>query len=181
MLKRTVRWRSLEHSGLEHLDIEESAAGYRVRSSVTGEFEGYDYGAFYELTIAPDWTFRSLDLRRTDGGELSLRADGRGYWTDGDDRHLPEFDGCIDIDISATPFTNTLPIRRLRLGDGASQHLRITWVPMDTLQPFVDEQIYSKIDASHWHYAAADGSFDADIVVDADGLVVDYPPLFARI
>ena len=62
-----------------------------------------------------------------------------------------------------------------------SAPLRIVWVPMDSLAPFVDEQIYAKRDDTRWHYAAADGSFEADILVDGDGLVVDYPPLFARI
>jgi len=180
-LRRTVRWRPLEYAGLEHLMLEETAEGYRARSTVIGSFEGVDYGASYDLALAPDWTFRSLDLRRADGAALGLRADGKGRWADDAGREFATLEGCIDIDISATPFTNTLPIRRLGLAAGESRRLRIAWVPMDSLEPFVDEQIYTKVDDTHWRYAAADGSFDADIVVDFDGLVVDYPPLFARI
>ena len=32
-----------------------------------------------------------------------------------------------------------------------------------------------------FRYEAVDGSFAADITVDADGLVVDYPSLFVRV
>ena len=50
---------------------------------------------------------------------LHLESDGEGHWQEnGKDR--PDLHGCIDIDIQATPFTNTLPIRRLGLKTGES-------------------------------------------------------------
>jgi hypothetical protein len=35
---------------------------------------------------------------------LILSTDNYNRWFDQNNRHLPELDGCIDIDISATPF-----------------------------------------------------------------------------
>jgi hypothetical protein len=47
--------------------------------------------------------------------KLELISDGRGKWTDASGNPLPALDGAIDMDLSVSPFTNTLPIRRLRL------------------------------------------------------------------
>jgi hypothetical protein len=55
------------------------------------------------------------------------------------------------------------------------------YVPFDTFRPLVDEQRYRCVSRLHYRYEAVDGSFDADITVDEDGLVVDYPPLFSRL
>ena len=86
-----------------------------------------------------------------------------------------------NIDISGTPFTNTLPIRRNRdWVIGEPRRFNMAWVPLDTLEPFQDGQIYTPLGDNRWRYQAADGSFEAEILVDDDGLVVDYPGLFRR-
>ena len=41
--------------------------------------------------------------------------------------------GCIDVDIRATPFTNTLPIRRLALQPGESRDLRMAFIDVPGL------------------------------------------------
>jgi hypothetical protein len=40
---------------------------------------------------------------------LSLQTDGHRHWRQGDGRALHELDGCLDIDIWPTPFTQLLP------------------------------------------------------------------------
>lgn len=180
MEPRAVRWRPVEGDGLEHLELRETELGIVARSVVVGRFEGFDFGISYEIRLMPDWTFRSLELWRTDGPVFTLESDGAGYWTI-NGRHEPQFDDCIDIDIAVTPFTNTLPLRRTRLELGVPQHFRMVWLPPDTLDPFVDEQIYTRLGPDRYRFRAADGTFEADLTVDGDGLVVDYPGLFRRV
>jgi hypothetical protein len=172
---RNYRWVPVDGVGLEHLELTETKTRILARSTVIGSFESCDFGAQYEVELDTTWTFRSLRLVRTDGRMLELESDGRGGWS------KPGFEDCVDIDIGVTPFTNTLPIRRARFTPDVPQRFHMAWVPLDTLEPFVDEQIYVKRDATHFHYAAADGSFEADITVDSDGLVTDYPGLYRRI
>lgn len=180
-LNRAVRWQPNEGVGLEHVEIRETSWGIVAQSTMIGTFDGTQFGCRYEVTLDPDWTFRHIVLEKTDGRVLILRADGQGKWEKAQGDELPAFDGCIDIDIGASPFTNTLPIRRNRFEIGVPQRFRMTWIPLDTLEPFVDEQVYTKLADGRFHYQAADGSFEAEITVDADGLVVDYPGLFHRI
>jgi hypothetical protein len=174
----TLRWRPADGIGLEHLDIRETADGIVAASTVIGTFEGFAYGARYEVRLAPDWTFRALRLERTDGAALALDCENGAWSMNG--APAPQFAGCIDIDISATPFTNTLPIRRVPFEPRAPRRFDMAWVPLDSLAPFVDGQIYTMRDATHFRYEAADGSFEAELTLDRDGFVLHYPGLYER-
>ena len=96
---------------------------------------------------------------------------------------LPEFDGCIDIDLAGTPFTNTLPIRRLGLTpESGTVPLDMLYVPFDSFRPLRDQQRYTCIEEGRrYRYEAADRTFTAELPVDEDGLVTDYPTLFRRL
>ena len=95
-------------------------------------------------------------------------------------QRAPALEGCVDIDISGTPLTNSLPIRRVPFVTGAAQRFDMAFVPLDTLEPFRGAQIYTRLEATRFRYAAADGSFEQVLTVDDAGFVVDYPTLFAR-
>jgi hypothetical protein len=180
-VRRTLRWAPVEGMGLEHLTIGEWDDAIRIRSTVIGDRDGPAYGIHYDMTLDPDWTFRSVVFQRTDGVMKVLSSDREGNWVDGFDQPLTELQGCIDIDFSATPFTNTLPIRRNHAWvNGEPKRFDMAWVPADTLEPFRDGQIYTPLGDGKWRYQAADGSFEAEITVDEDGLVLDYPGLFRR-
>ena len=51
---------------------------------------------------------------------LEVYGDGCGGWTDADGNVLREIDGAIDVDLSITPATHVLAVRRLALGVDAS-------------------------------------------------------------
>ena len=59
--------------------------------------------------------------------------------------------------------------------------LRMVYVPFDTFEPIVDGQTYTCIEPGRrFLYEAADRSFSAELSIDGDGLVTDYPSLFER-
>jgi hypothetical protein len=56
------------------------------------------------------------------------------------------------------------------------------YIPFDTFEPLVDEQRYTCLEQRRiYRYEAVDRSFAADLPVDEDGLVLDYPTLFTRV
>jgi hypothetical protein len=57
---------------------------------------------------------------------VDLLSDGQGNWTTSDGQAVSELRGCIDVDISVSAFTNTLPIRRLGLAPTGSAELKDT-------------------------------------------------------
>jgi hypothetical protein len=179
---RSVRWRPVGDDGLEHLTIRSVNGAIVARSLVIGARGGTPYGVSYTIVCDADWRVRSLALETTDDRRLQLSSDGGGHWSDHGGRSLPQFDGCLDVDLAGTPFTNTLPIRRLDLGaDRPAVTLSMVYVPFDTFAPTIDGQCYRCLQPGRlYRYQALDRSFAADLTVDQDGLVIDYPTLFER-
>ena len=97
---------------------------------------------------------------------------------------MRELDGWIDVDISATPFTNTLPIRRLGLEHGESEELTVTYIRVPELLVGPERQRYgcleAQTDGGLYRFEALPSGFTAELPVDVDGLVIDYPGLFRR-
>ncbi len=107
--------------------------------------------------------------------EFSVNSD-RHWWLNGIER--PDVVGCNDIDLAFSPSTNLLPIRRLDLAIGQEAEVRAAWLrfPEFTLEPL--EQHYRRTDASLYRYESANGSFMADLQVNALGFVTLYPGLW---
>jgi hypothetical protein len=141
----------------------------------------------YEITCDSHWNVKQLEVVLLNGNHKSimLTADGKGHWTTpaGDPVHL--LDGCIDIDISATPFTNTLPIRRLTLKPGQSAELLVVYILIPEMKLMTDRQRYTCLSTTNsgglYRYESMDSDFSAELPVDSDGLVFDYPGLFKSI
>ena len=78
--------------------------------------------------------------------------------------------GCIDVDLGCSPSTNTLPIRRLRLGIGGSQTIHAAWVRFPELTVEKSAQTYSRPDEFTYRYAS--GTFEAELV--AEGRIMHH-------
>ncbi|MDP9366557.1 MAG: putative glycolipid-binding domain-containing protein [Chloroflexota bacterium] len=188
---REVMWAPVEAPGIEHLCLGVGDGGIEADGLVVGIEEGQAFRLSYEIRCDARWRVREVRAILLDrGGGLHLHADGEGRWTTGDGRPLPELDGCIDVDLSATPFTNTLPIRRLGVRPGGSAQIVVAWIAAPDLSVEVARQRYTRLDArpdgGRYRFEALpndrlpDG-FVAELAVDGDGLVVDYPGLFRRV
>ncbi len=111
------------------------------------------------------------DLQGFSQRTVALTRDAKGAWTvDG----LPdrELKGCTDVDLGCSPATNTLPIRRLRLGIGVSHTIKAAWVRFPDLVVLPAAQTYTRLDEFTYRYES--GSFDAELAVDDAGLVTSY-------
>jgi hypothetical protein len=178
----TARWQAWEGSefGLEHLDLRSESGGIRAAGIVIGT-DGGPFGLFYRLRMDARWHIRDARLETTTGARLHLRSDGEGRWTM-DGAALPALDGCIDIDIESTPFTNTLPIRRLDFALGDARTLRLAYVRVPTLAVAEGSQRYTALSPGRlYRFESLDHDFVADLPVDRHGLVRDYPELFRRL
>jgi hypothetical protein len=179
---REVRWSSQEGDGIEHLVFDARADGFHVESTLVGQRYGKPYGLFYVVRCDPRWHATYAYLKVAGGGELALHGDGEGLWRDADGLALEALDGCIDIDIAATPYTNTLPIRRLRLAQGERRPIAVAYISTPDLQVSRAEQAYTCLEPDRlYRYEGIFRDFTADMTVDEDGLVIDYPTLFTRL
>jgi len=179
---REVRWASLEGDGIEHLTFDRAETGIVVESAVVGQRYGRAYGLAYRVECDPQWRVRYAVLRVMGGGTLELHGDGAGHWRDGSGSALPELDGCVDIAIAATPFTNSLPIGRLRLARGERRPIDVAYISTPDLTVAPVKQAYACIEPGRrYRYEGIFRNFTAEMDIDADGLVIDYETLFKRL
>ncbi len=178
----TCRWRLIPGVGLEHLHVNSCENNIIVSSVVIGEIDQRQFAVRYTIICAPDWTVRNFTVENTEGNSLALNSDGDGNWFNLDGTGASAFSGAIEIDMTGTPFTNTLPIRRMKKHKpGYHQRYKILYIPFDTLQPRIDRQQYScLIPYRKYRYEALGRDFVVELEVDNNGLVVDYPELFTR-
>lgn len=183
---RSIAWCAAEGSSIEHLTLSERAADGVV---VGVDESGQPYRFAYELAWDDGWRVHSarLSVMGAKGAlSLALKTDGNGHWFDAGDQRRADLSGAIDIDLSASPFTNTFPIRRLGLKKGGSAEIKVVYVAVPSLALSAVTQRYTNLGPGtdgkpRWRYEGFPAGFSADITVDADGLVTDYPGLFRRL
>lgn len=182
-MARVVRWRPCEGDGLEHLVLADGPDGVRAEAVVIGTGDDGPFAIRYALLCDAGWRVRMLEVVSVgDGRRLAVRADGAGRWTDEAGAVLPALAGAIDVDIAATPFTNTLPIRRLGLAAGQAAEIVTAYVSVPALTVVPDPQRYTcLVPGRRYRYESLDSDFVREIETDGDGLVTDYPGLFRRV
>jgi len=183
-----VGWTAIRWPGIEHVIVSAEATAWRAQGRV---IMAEDRLTSVDYDVRCDAAFRvtglTISVTESSGrAELVLAADGDGHWQAGGTAR-PDLDGCIDLDIDCTPLTNTLPIRRLDWSAGQAHDLDVVYVSVPDLSVSRARQRYTlrtpgagkELDQRVFRYES--GSFRADLPVDGDGLVVDYPGLWARI
>jgi hypothetical protein len=108
---------------------------------------------------------------------LDLAADEGRHWQL-NDVQCPAVAGCLDIDLSFSPATNLLPIRRLGLSVAGAADVRAAWLGFPTLALEPLDQLYERIGPTTYRYATADGQFRRELEVNAAGFVTQYPGLW---
>jgi uncharacterized protein len=189
MATSDVRWAAWDGRGLEHLRLHVEPAAVRADSVIIAVADdGRLYRARCRIDCDGAWTVRRarIELLEEPARVLDLRADGHGRWRDGVTGAALPLDGCVDVDVYPSPFTNTLPIRRLvDPVIGRPVAIAVAWVTLPALTVQVARQEYTLLargaDGARWRFRAPDSHFTAELDVDRDGLVRDYPDIARRV
>jgi uncharacterized protein len=174
----TVLWQDVETGALDRCRLEAGPSGLRLSGTVLTAAHGTPLDVRYLVEAGPDGLTRRVELE-LDGGATRrvLLADGAGHWRWEGGPELSEVAGALDVDLTVTPATNTLPIRRLAaLEVGQAADLEMAWVQFPGLEVLGSAQRYERLAADRWRFST--GEFEAELLVDGDGLVLDYGGLF---
>ena len=137
--------------------------------------------AHFVLRLSAQWVVQQFLLfRDLEEPDLWLANAGGGRWGEMNGAHRTELDGCVDIDLAGTPFTNAIPIRRLPLLVGHSATLNVIAVDIETLGVTVQPQIYTRVDTHKWRYTSMALRSEVEVEVDEMGFVTDEPGAFRR-
>jgi hypothetical protein len=179
-------WQAVHITGLEHCSLDVYNSAIRADGLVIGVENDVPFRVRYRLSIDERWHVTSVlvsDLTGA-GADVYLISNGEGAWFDKVGKPIPALDGCIDVDIAVTPFTNTLPIRRLNLAVGESRDIMIVYIqPTEAMRVARVSQRYTCVSQADGRgvYRFVQDPFTADITVDSFGWVVEYPGLFKRV
>ena len=175
-----ARWATWEGDAEETLDVRWENEGWTVSGLVGRE------RVQYVVRLSATWQMRQFLLfRDLDEPDLWLATDGSARWGEMNGAHRVELDGCYDVEVSCTPFTATLPIRRLPLHVGDTAELAVALIDVETLEVRPVRRRYTRSGERTWVVTdlESDAGRAAPVTVDVDehGLVIDAPGRFRRV
>ena len=184
--ERVVFWQRTDAAGAELFRLAQGPDGVRLSGKILAAPEGAPLHVEYVIECGPSFETRAVSVaiegeagRRT----LALQAETAGVWRH-DGHVVPALVGCIDVDLGLSPSTNTLPIRRLGLLDlppGTAREVTAAWIGFPGLELEALPQRYPRLEGRRLRYEGLASGFTAEIEVDEDGLVVEYPPAWRRV
>lgn len=178
--RRVLAWQRLDEPGSEVCTVTLGADG-GLAEGTTVNVGPTPFAWRWQVGWDGAWRTRTVSVMRLDGdAAISLVADGNGTWTDGSGAHVPAFDGCLDIDLAATPFTNTLAMHRLGLAVGEEREVTVAYLAAPNPEPCPIAQRYVRPAEDVWRFETIAGDFVAELRLDEDGLIADYEHMFRR-
>jgi uncharacterized protein len=180
---KTLVWQQWDNVGLEYLELTESGKEVKVDSTVIGFEDNRPFRLRYQIRCDIHYQVQQLTLDLAGHEEILLTTDGAGHWFDMHNQPLLHLDGCIDIDISATPFTNALPIKRLDWQIDQNRSLDMVYIRIPELTIERVTQQYTCLEKNRHSglFEYSQPAFKAVLPIDADGFVQNYPNLFRRL
>ena len=111
-----IIWKGIFYDTLEYCQINFENNNVFVTGTIVGIAKGQPVNINYQIFMEENFEVKSVKVKAADERIFTTQVTRKNKkWFDGNGVYLKEFDNCQDIDISLTPFTNTIPIKRLHL------------------------------------------------------------------
>jgi len=183
MTPGVLYWRRLDVDGLERLEIRAVRGGVTAVGTIVCTEDG-GHVIRYRWRLDAGGRTRALTVERRGADGLRrhrLERVGDGWRVDGAMR--TDLAGAAEPDLSATPFGNMLPIRRLAGTPGAALTIDVAFIDAATLSVARSRQAYVREGDARVRYRDLGlyRGFEALLDVDPDGAVLRYAGLFERV
>ncbi|MDQ0640056.1 hypothetical protein QF042_003621 [Pedobacter sp. W3I1] len=178
---KNIIWKGLHYNSIENCVINVGAKSINIDSSIIGYIDNAIYKVDYTIHADTDWNTISFGIKSKVNGitnQISGQKIGNLWKIDGD--YQDGLANCTDIDISLTPFTNSLPINRLHLNQNQQMVIDVLYINILEHKIMGVQQKYTRLAEKKYHYQNIENDFESVIEVDNDGFVIDYPRLFER-
>jgi uncharacterized protein len=184
----TAAWRHRDaRDGFEVVFLFQARDGYQLDGWTSAVEEDRTWAVHYSIVVDPQWQTRSARVRgrSLDGThELTLETNERGIWLVNGEA-APALDDCLDLDLEASALTNAFPVHRLGLEVGQEADAPAAYVRALDLSVERLEQHYVRLendgDHERYYYASPAFKFEAELVYDKFGFVLDYPGIAIRV
>lgn len=180
-MQKSIVWEGLANDTEEHCSVNYLDSGITIRSEIEGWAENKAVYVEYVLHLDKGWRAMQIemDFHVSDHQHsYHLKRDEHNNWTDNAGKEYPDLHGCDFVDISLTPFTNSLPVNALHLQEGDSAEFDLVYFDIIANEVRRDRQKYTKMPGKVYLFENDGSNFSAEITVNDDGFVTDYPQLF---
>ncbi len=179
---KTVIWKGLFYDSLEYCKIKERSNFFFVESKILGIFENKIYSMDYKLEINPNWSISNFEINYEVNNIKNVIKGNKANneWII-NDKIEKELLGVDFIDISLSPFTNSLPINNLNLKIGEEKIIDVIYLNILESEINLVKQKYKRIGEKIFKYENIPNDFEAEIEIDEFGLVKYYPKLFKKL
>jgi uncharacterized protein len=182
MKEQQIVWEGCFQSSTEFVSVKTNEA-ITVNGYITGVEDGKPYYIHYLLKTDATWIVESIliEVESDVAYVLEFKKDNNEGWKDKENLQISELADCIDIDISLTPFTNTLPINRLKLEVAESKEISVLYFKLPEGKFKKAQQRYTNIDGRFYKFEGLDSGYTTVFEIDNFGFVVNYPGLWQRV
>jgi hypothetical protein len=182
-LEQTILWRRIDQPGHDACALWSSRDGWRVAGTAVFALDGEPCHLRYEVHCDRSWHSR---LGMVDGwiGQKPIdfrivSIPGQRWTLNGVEEKAVT--GCADVDLSFTPATNLLQLRRLALGVGEQGEAPAAWLRFPESALGRLEQTYARVAHERYDYRAPTVEFAAQLEVTNTGFVTRYPGLWEMV
>jgi hypothetical protein len=169
-------WSTWDGDATEQFSVRWENEGWTASGVVGRERVQYVLRCNASFRISQFLLFRDLEEP-----DLWLATDGSARWGEMNGAHRPDLDGCYDLGLACTPFSHSLPIRRLPLEVGHTADITVAEVDVETLELRPEHQRYTRLDTHRWAFTRLATGDVVEFDVDGYGLVRDLPERYRRV
>jgi hypothetical protein len=173
-------WRRIDTPGHDACRLEERPAGWRLAGAAVFLHRGEPANLSYVVNCDHAW--RALDGRVVGAaGEQAVdyliqRRGDRGWALNGED--VKGLDHLDDLDLSFTPATNLLQIKRIALPLGEPVRSPAAWFDFDSGALGELEQVYERRSERALYYRAPGVGYEGLLELAPSGFIRLYPGLW---
>jgi uncharacterized protein len=174
-------WRRLDNPGHEWARLSDFGSGPVLRGTSIFLEDNVPGRLDYKIQCNSQWKTQVAEVLGWVGDsktKLRLERTPGDIWRI-NGRPVPQVTGCSDIDLSFSPSTNLLPIRRLKLDIGQEAEVRAAWLIFPSMELRLLVQRFRREGAHRYSYAS-DTGFSTHLDVNEEGFPVHYPPLWTE-
>jgi hypothetical protein len=182
-------WTPWDEPGLQRLKQQVDSQGYSLIGDVIFLRANQSFLVQYVIQCDANWRIQNfrIDVDGQNRLDCSLGDDDR--WRSAKTgESLSRFDGCLYIDLTVTPSTNTLATGYAPIALGQSKIIDVFYIDFDDLPDLKlsrARQRYTHLgqrdDQTTYRFEHLDNGFTAELPFDSSNLIVDYPDLFRRV
>ena len=152
-MQTTLIWKGLYYHCMENCVVESSTAGHEIKSTIIGYHEQQAFQVDYHIHTSDNWEigFASIRARVNEVIDTTILEIKNGECFLNGEKKIA-FEGFVFIDISLTPFTNTLPINCLQLRLKERQVIEVIYFDILGKEIKPVKQVYTRLSKYRYLY-----------------------------